>query len=88
MFLPALQMSVSPHIGFPDVACRSTQNLSSTKWVIYDLHGELSGLQGICLGWTTNKIVEYSTVIELLSEAIALNIQELVVNLDSQLVIF
>eukprot|EP00253_Pinus_taeda_P021732 PITA_21732 len=87
MFLPALQMLMSPHIGFANGACLGNQNLSSAAWAIYEPHGELTDLQGICLDRTTNNIVEYSVVIELLSEAIALDIQELVVNLDSQLVV-
>lgn len=80
-------MFVTPHIGFPDGACRSTQNLSSVAWATYDPQGELIDIQGICLGHTTNNIVEYNVVIELLSEATALDIQELVVNLDSKLVV-
>ena len=51
--------------------------------MIYDPHGELIDLQGVCLGRTTNNVVEYSAVIELLAEAINLNICTLVVNLDS-----
>src|SRR5699024_2446150 len=43
--------------------------------------------QGIFLGRTTNNITEYSAVIELLLEAITLDIWELVANLDSQLVV-
>jgi ribonuclease HI len=58
-------MSSSHYIGFADGACRSTQNLSSAAWVLYDPNGELINLQGICLGRTTNNIVEYSAVIEL-----------------------
>ena len=80
-------MSATPHIGFVDGACRSTQNLSSAAWAIYDPNGELIDLQGIYLGRTTNNIVEYNVVIKLLSEAIDLGIRELVVNLESQLVI-
>eukprot|EP00253_Pinus_taeda_P011500 PITA_11500 len=80
-------MSTTPHIGFADGACRSTRNLSSTSCAIYDPNEELFYLQGIYLGRTTNNIAEYSAVIELLLEAIALDIRELVVNLDSQLVI-
>ncbi|WP_369124370.1 reverse transcriptase-like protein, partial [Actinobacillus pleuropneumoniae] len=68
-------------------ACRSTQKLSSTTWVIYYPHGELADLQGVCLGCTTNNVVEYSAVIELLAEAVVLNIRALIVNLDSQLVV-
>ena len=56
-------------------------------WAIYDPHGELIYLRGICLGRTANNIAKYNVVIELLLEAIALDIQELVVHLDSQLVV-
>ena len=80
-------MSNAPYIGFTDGACRSTRNLSSMVWVIYDPHGEFIDLQGVCLGCTTNNIAEYSAVIELLAEVINLSIRTLVVNLDSQLVI-
>ena len=80
-------MSATPHIGFADGACRSTRNLSSVAWAIYDPNGELIDLQGIFLGRTTNNIVEYSAVIKLLLESIALDTRELVVNLDSQLVV-
>ena len=79
-------MSATPQVGFVDGACRSTRNLSSVAWAIYEHNGEFIDLQGIFLGHTTHNIVEYSVVIELLSEAIALDIRELVVNLDSQLV--
>ena len=79
-------MFVTPHIGFADGAFHSTRNLSSMEWAIYDPHGELIDIQGICLGCTTNKISGYSAVIELLLEAIALVIREFFFNLDSQLV--
>ena len=82
-----MQMSGTPYVGFADGACRSTHNLSSTAWVIYDPHGELIDLQGVCLGCTTNNVAKYSVVIELLAEAINLGIRTLVVNLDSQLVV-
>lgn len=80
-------MSVTPHIDFADGACHSTQNISFAAWAIYDPHGELVDLQGICLGPTTNNIDEYSLVIKLLSEVTALEIWKLVVNLDSNLVV-
>ena len=80
-------MFATPHIGFAHGACHSTQNLSSAAWAIYDPNGELIDIQGICLGRTTNNIAEYSAVIELLSEAIALGISELIVKLDSQLIV-
>ena len=68
-------MSVTPHIGFTDGACRSTRNLSSAAWDIYDPNGELIDVQGICLGRTTNNIAKYSVIIELLSEAISLTFE-------------
>ena len=72
-----------PYVIFADGASCSTQNLSSAAWVIYDPVGEFIDLQGICLGRNTNNVVEYSVVIELLTEAITLNIRALIVNLDS-----
>ena len=80
-------MSGTPYVGFADGACRSTRNLSSAAWVIYDPHGELIDLQGVCLGRTTNNVAEYGAVIELLAKAVNLGIRALVVNLDSQLVV-
>lgn len=63
VFLFLVEMSGTPYIGFADGACHSTWNLSSMAWVIYDPHGELVYLQGVCLGCTTNNVDEYSTVI-------------------------
>ena len=80
-------MSGAPYVGFADGACRNTHNLSSAAWVIYDPHGELIDLQGVCLGCTTNNVAEYSAIIELLAEAINLGIHTFLVNLDSQLVV-
>ena len=79
-------MSITPYVGFADGASRSTRNLSSEAWVIYDPIGELIDLQDICLGQTTNNVTEYSAILELLTEAVNLGIRALLVNLDSQLV--
>ena len=76
-----------PYVGFSDGACCSTQNLSSIVWVLYAPIGDLVSLQGICLGQTTNNIFKYSAVIEILTDAIHLGIRDLVVKLDSQLVV-
>jgi len=54
---------------------------------MYDPHGELIEIQGVCLGCTTNNFTEYSAIIELQAEVINLSIHSLVMNLDSQLVI-
>ena len=80
-------MSITPYVGFADGASCSTKNLSSTAWVIYDPAGELIELQGICLGRTTKNVVEYSAVLELLTEAINLGIHALLLNLDSHLAV-
>jgi ribonuclease HI len=76
-----------PYIGFADGASRSTRNLASAAWAIYAPTNELISLRGICLGRATNNIAEYSTVVELLVDAISLGIRHLVVRLDSQLVV-
>ena len=60
-----VQMSFTPFVGFTDGASRSTKNLSSAAWLIYDPAGELVNLQGVCLGRTTNNITESSAVLEL-----------------------
>jgi hypothetical protein len=68
-----------PHIGFPDGASCSTQNLAFVAWAIYAPTNELITLRGVCLGRATNNIVEYSVVIELLIDSISLGIHRLVV---------
>ena len=83
----AMQMFISPYFNFVDGASRSTRNLSSAAWVIYDPVGDLINLQGICLGPTTNNVAEYSVFLELLTEAVNLDIRALLVNLDSQVLV-
>ena len=82
-----VQMSIHPFVGFADGASRSTRNLSSAAWVIYNPASELVNLQGVCLGRTTNNITEYSAVLELLTKASYLGLRALLVCLDSQLVV-
>jgi ribonuclease HI len=78
-------MSVSslPYIGFVDGASRSTQNLASTSWEIYAPTDELISLHGVFLGRATKNIMEYSAVIELLTDVVSLGIRHLIVRLDS-----
>ena len=82
-----MSMSLQTYIGFADGACCSTQNISSTAWVIYSPSHELVSMHGVSLGQTMNNIAEYSAVIELLSESILFGIQSLIVRLDSELVL-
>jgi ribonuclease HI len=48
---------------------------------------ELISLHGVFLGLATNNIIEYSEVIELLTDVVSLGIHHLLVQLDSQLVV-
>ena len=73
-------------VGYADGASRSLQNLSSAAWAIFDPSGELVSFRGVCIGRSMNNITEYSVLIEL-SDAITHGIHQLVVRLDSQLVI-
>jgi ribonuclease HI len=74
-------------IGYADGASRHTRRLASTTWVIFTPQGQLLSSGGICLGDTTNNVVEYSAFIELLRDALSLGISHLQVYLDAQLVV-
>ena len=74
-------------IGYVDGASRHTRRLSSAAWVIFTPQGQLLSSGGICLGDTTNNVVEYSVVIELLRDALSLGISHLQVYLNAQLVV-
>lgn len=82
-----MSTSSSIHIGFIDGASRYTRNLASAAWVIYSPTDELLSSRGIYLRHANNNVAEYHVVIGLLTEAIYLNITQLIVNLDSQLVV-
>ena len=75
------------YVGYADGASRSTRNLSSAAWAIFDPSGELVSFRGVCIGRSTNNIAEYSALIELLSDTITHGIRQLIVRLDSQLVV-
>ena len=65
-----MSKSSEPFFGYADGASRSTQNLSFAVWAIFAPNDELVSFQGICIGRSTKNITEYSTLIELLSDAI------------------
>jgi ribonuclease HI len=73
-------------VGYADGASRHTRRLASAAWVIFTPQGRLLSSGGICLGDTTNNVVEYSVVIEFLRDALSLAISHLWVYLDAQLV--
>jgi ribonuclease HI len=64
-------------IGYADGASRHMRRLASATWVIFTPQGRLLSSRGICLGDTTNNVVEYSAVIELLHDALSLGISQL-----------
>jgi ribonuclease HI len=74
-------------IRYADGSSRHTRALASAAWVIFTPQGQLLSSGGICLGDTTNNVVEYSAVIELLRDALSLDISHLWVYLDAQLVV-
>ena len=80
-------MESSTYIGFADGASRHTQHLASVTWVIYTPKGQELSSGGICLQPSSNNVVEYSAVIELLRDAISHGILSLEVRLDSELVV-
>ena len=61
--------------------------LTSTAWVLYSPTGELVSSGGILLGLSTNNLVEYHAVIGLMIEALANDVREIKVYLDSELVV-
>ena len=80
-------MEPSAYIGITDGASRHTQNLASAAWVIYTPTGQVLSSRGVCLQPSSNNVVEYSVVIELLQDAISHGVLYLKVCLDSQLVV-
>jgi ribonuclease HI len=73
--------------GFADGTSRHTRNIASTAWVIYQCD-EVVSSGGIFLGPTTNNMVEYHTVIGLLTQDSSLGISRIIIYLDSQLVVY
>lgn len=70
------------YVGYANGASRSNQKISSTTWAIFSPNGELVSLRGICIGHSTNNIVEYSVVVEIFYDAISHGIHRLVIRLD------
>ena len=73
--------------GFTDGTCHHTLNLALAAWVLYSLAEYLVSSGAVCLGPATNKIVEYETVIGLLTEAASQDVRDLVVLMESQLMV-
>ena len=74
--------------SFTDGAYRHTLNLTSVAWVLYSPAEDLVSLGAVCIGPATNNIVEYEEFIGILNEAASQNVCDLVVLMDTQLMVF
>ena len=83
-FDSAYQMA---YCGFADDSCIHTLNISSAASVLNSQAHDLVSSGAVCIGLATNNIVEYQAVIGLLTEAAYCDIDNLVVFMDSQLVV-
>ena len=77
----------STYVVYVDGYRFSTKDIASTTWVIFSPIDEQVISGAIYLGPTTNNIMEYIVVIELLFEYLDLGIHQLVVRLDFQLML-
>ena len=84
-----VQMSSLPlaYVGYTDGSSRHAWHIASVAWVNYTPDLELFCSEGVFLGTATNNIVEYMSIISLLTEASSRDISNLVVRLDPQLVV-
>ena len=73
--------------SFTDGAYRHTLNLASSAWFLYSPAYDLVSSGVVCIGPTTNNIVEYWVVICLLTESASKDVHNLVVLMESQLVV-
>ena len=87
LFIPCFGHADGAFYGFADGACRHTLNLASTTWVLYSLAEYLVSSGVVCIGPATNNIAEYEAVIGLLTEATSQDVHNLVVLMDSQLMV-
>ena len=88
MFIPCFGRTDNMDFyGFIDGACHHTLNLASTTQVLYSPVDDLVSLGAVCIGPATNNIINYQAVIGILTEASSQDVQDLVVLMDSQLVV-
>ena len=73
--------------GFTDGDFCHTLNLASAAWVLYSLAEDLVSLGVICIGPTTNNITKYQGVIGILTEVSSQDVCNLVVLMESQLMV-
>ena len=74
--------------SFADGALCHTLNLSLATWVLYSPAYDLVSSGVVCIGLATNNITEYQEVIGILIEVASQDVHNLVVLIESQLVVF
>ena len=77
-----MSMESSTYIGFADGASCHTQNSASTSWVIYTPTSQVLSSGGVCLRPSSNNVVEYSAIIDLLQDSISHGVLSLEVHFD------
>ena len=82
-----MSMESFVYMGFVDGASCHTQHSAFAAWVIYTPMGQVLSSGGICLRPSSNNVVEYSAIIELLRDSISHGVLSLEVQLDSELVV-
>ena len=75
----------STYVGYANGARHNTPSVAFATWIIFSLTYELLSSRNIYIGLAINNIVEYSMVIELMSEASTFRIHQLVLRMDSYL---
>ena len=73
--------------SFTDGAFHHTLNLASASWVLYSPTKDLVSSREVCIGPATNNITEYEAVIGLLTKATSQDVRDLVLLMDSHLVV-
>lgn len=84
---PIFRCANMAYYGFVDGASRHTRNLAWTTWVIYSPSDELIISGRWCPSPAANNVAEYQAAIGLMTEALSSGILQLIVHLDSQLVV-
>ena len=72
---------------FADGACHHTLNLTFADWVLNSPAEDLVYSRVVCIGPATNNITEYEEIIGLLIKASSQDVRDLVVLMDSQLMV-
>ena len=73
--------------GFADGAFFHTLNLASATWVLYSPAEDLVSSVVVWIGPATNNIAEYEAIIGLLTEAASQDVRDLVILMDSHLMV-